>query len=150
MKNFIGLLTFLILLTGCFSTTLIVEPIPCDKFIDSKKNIEKVYMSQRPDRAPASIEVTDEAIFLTKDESIYHNITGETTVHTKKTAIYFNKIEKLRVVDDNTKRTEIRFYYPASDMTHIVFLYDKDLAIEGYSAIKCMIEKAKKRNDGMY
>lgn len=134
---------FCILLSGCFPKVLQFTPIPCEKFKDCKNNIEKAYLSQRKAYVPAYIKVTDEAIFFDKDESSFHGITGATTVHSKRTALYFDKIEKLRLVDDNTRRFEIRFYYVPTKETHTIFLYDKELGIEGYSALKCMIEKAK-------
>lgn len=146
MKNYYFLFFVSVFLSGCFSTTLVVDPIPCDKFIDCKKNIEKVYLSQRADLVPASIKVTDEAVFFNNDESTFHNVTGATTVHSKSSAIYFEKIENLRLVDDgNTKRFEIYFFYTGNRITYKIFLYDKDLAIEGYSALKCMIDQAKEK-----
>jgi hypothetical protein len=147
MNKYLFLILAFALLSSCFSEQLVVDPIPCDKFIDAKKNIEKAYLSQRIALVPASIEVTDEAIFLNTAESTIHNVAGPTTVHSRSTAIYFEHIENIRLIDDgNTERFEIYFFYTANKTTYKIFLYDKNIAIEGYSALKCMIEKAKQKS----
>lgn len=107
-------------------------------------------MLQKPDKAPVEIEVTDEYIAWSKDVAVYHNVTGATSTHIQTNTIYFKDIEYLRVKDDNTSRFEIVFINKATKKENIIFLYDKDYAIQGYSAIKCMTEKAKNNPENMY
>jgi len=64
-----------------------VEPIPCDKFKDCKETIKKVYLLQRPDKAPNEISVTNEFISWSNDESHYDLWTGVTTVKLNKNTI---------------------------------------------------------------
>ena len=97
-------------------------------------------MLQKANKVPKEIQVTEECITLTYDKDIHHHVTGGTTTHTQHKTVYFKDIEKLRVIHDNSGRYEIRFYNKAIRKKDIIFLYDKDYAIQGYSAIKCMIE----------
>ncbi len=152
--SIIYLFTSLGLFSSCFvlnpSKQLVFDPIPCDKFIDCKETIKKVYMVQKSKLAPVQISVTDEYITWSKDVAVQNYMSGATTTHLFNNTIYFRDIERLRVIDDDSGRTEIRFINKANKSEHTIFLYDKDYAIQGYSAIKCLIELNKTNSNGKY
>lgn len=151
MKRLIYCVFISVMCVGCFPKRLAFDPIPCDKFRDCKETIKKVYMLQNPKQAPIDVIVSDEYILWNKDVSVYHNVTGATTVHNQQNTIYFKDIEELRLIDDNKPNTfEIRFINKANQKTYIIELHDKDYAIQGYSAIKCMMDSVKKNSDGLY
>lgn len=137
----------LVLISSCLPT-LKFESIPCEKFRDCKETIKKVYLLQEPDKAPVSIVVTDEYIAWSKDAAVYHKVTGATTRQNQQNTIYFKDIEDLRVVYDTYYK--IRFINKANKTSHAIVIADKDYAIQGCSAIKCMIELSKSNSDGLY
>lgn len=147
MKKFLIFGAISILLFGCFTKTLTVNRIPCDNFKDCKETIKKVYKLQKSDKAPISIKVTDEYISCSKHVTQYNFFTDATSTSYRTETIYFKDIKDLRVVRDNSRRYEIRFKNSANNTNNIIFLYDYNYAIQGYSAIKCMIELGKNKTD---
>jgi hypothetical protein len=144
MKKYTIFLIFLIF-SGCLPT-LKFEAIPCNKFKDCKETIKKVYVLQKPNRAPKGIVVTDEYIAWSKDVAVFHTVTGATSTHDFKNVIYFKDIENLRLIYDRSSKI-IAFINKANGTKHDIYLSDEDYAIQGYSAIKCMIEKNKSKSD---
>lgn len=143
MKTKILLLAFISFsISNCFSQVKF-DSIPCEKFKDPKETIKKIFLVQKANKVPKGISVTDECIYLSYDKDVNHHITGGTTTQTWNSAIYFQDIQKLRIVHDNSGRYEIRFYNKATKTKMIIFLYDKDYAIQGVCAINCMIKKQK-------
>jgi len=146
MKAKIKLLVlFSLLVSNCFSQVKF-DSIPCEKFKDLKETIKKIYLIQKANKVPKSISVTDECILLSYDKDVNHHIMGTTTTQTWNSAIYFRDIQKLRIVHDNSGRFEIRFYNKATRKNLIIFLYDKEYAIQGVCAINCMIKKQQSDN----
>ena len=143
MKAKLFIVLILSTLTSMCFSQVEFDSIPCEKFRDPKETIKKIFMLQKENKIPVDIQVNDECITLTYDKDINHHITGGTTTHTQHNTIYFRDIEKLRIVHDNSGRFEIRFYNKATKNKFIVFLYDKNYAIQGVCAINCMIRKQK-------
>ncbi len=114
---------------GCFPKTLIVDSLPCESLDNPKEIIKRTYMLQT-NEVPMAIEVTDEYIKWNFKVS-------------KPKIVYFKYISDLRLVDDNSGRVEIRFKNNATNDTQIILTLDQEIAIRGYSAIKCMIESNK-------
>ena len=143
MKKYMVLLVFFSLSILNGFSQVIFDSIPCEKFRDPKETIKKIYLVQKANKVPKEIIVSDESIFLSYDKDLHHHITGGTTTHTWNSAIYFQDIQELRIVHDNSGRYEIRFYNKATKKNMIIFLYDKDYAIQGVCAINCMIKRQK-------
>jgi hypothetical protein len=114
----------------------------CEKFIDPKKTIKKIYTQQMKKKSPNSMEVTDEYFSWSKEEtsgSSFIVYGGKTTI-SNVNSVYFNSIKDLRVIKKKG-RYEIRFTNKANGTKHFVYLKDRDLAVEGYYAINCMMQK---------
>ena len=143
MKYFIvliGSVLLMLMLSSC--SPIVFEPISCDQFKDCRETIKKVYSVQRPDKAPYAVEVTNEYIETGKTLDINHHVMGTTTSRQTSNRIYFKDIADLRVIH-KWSRYEIRFVNRANRFTTLIFLSDKEYAIQGYSAIKCMVDQAK-------
>lgn len=144
MKKNLCVLGVTLFLSSCATSRIALEPIPCNKFNDCKESIKKLYMLQKPNKAPSEIIVTDEYISYSKPTDIYHNVTGATTTHLLQNTIYFKNIENLRV--ENKKHTSkyvILFSNKVNRTKQVIIIYDKDEVTKGYSAIKCMVDIAK-------
>jgi hypothetical protein len=151
MKKLIYLCVISLSITGCFSKQLIIDPIPCEKFKDCKETIKKIFALQNPKKAPLEITVTDESIVWLVNQDVHHNVTGATTSHTMQNTLYFKDIEALRLVKDNKPHTyEIRFINRANRKTYIISLRDQDYALQGYSAIKCLMGSVNKNPNTLY
>ena len=140
---FISLLGITLTISSC---AYVVDPIACDKFKDCKETIRKTYALQPPKKAPADVEVTDEYIMAERQLDIHHNITGATTTHDTKNLTYFKDIKKLRV-SKKFGRCEIVFKNKANNVVTVIVLSNTDYMIQGYSAIKCMIDQAAKSKE---
>jgi len=145
----LALVFFSFFFSTCFSQ-VVFDSIPCEKFKDPKETIKKIYLIQKANKVPKEISVDDERIFLSYDKDVNHHVSGGVTTQTWNTAIYFQDIQQLRIVHDNTGRFEIRFFNNASKKTVIIFLYDLNYAIQGVCAINCMIKKQKRIEDNLY
>ena len=117
--------------------------IDCEEFKDPKGTIKKVYTQQIGEHSPNTIEVTEELMTWNKEQvssgDFWTGDNGNTTVSLANT-VYFESIIDLKVITKRG-RYEIRFTNKANGKEYIVFLMDKDLAMEGYHAIDCMMKK---------
>lgn len=137
---FLPLLLFV--LTTTAQKNIDFVPIPCPEIKDAKETIEKVYRSQNEKYAPNQIEVTDEYIAWGKQKSKSSFLGyGRSTVMVDNT-IYFDMISDFWLIKSQA-HFEIIIRSKSSKSNHKIILFDKGLAIEGYSAIQCMIEKSK-------
>ena len=132
------ILGLVLTLTGCFPSKVAFEPIPCEKFKDCKETIQKAMKQQIGNKSPNYVEVTDE--YIRWDKVLAHPGYYVTTYSKKAHTLYFKNISKLVLVSKKG-HYEIRMFNKASGDVDMIFLYDKDLAIRGYSAIKCMMDK---------
>jgi hypothetical protein len=149
MKTLLFTLLVGLTMVGCNRQMYEFELIPCDKFRDSKENIKKAFQLQEADRAPNQIIVTDEYIDWIK-EGVNRNMLDVPRGESLHNTVYFNKIINLSIIHP-TKRYIIKFINTTSNREHVIVLYDKDIAEQGYSAIKCMMDAAKDRSqDGLY
>jgi len=140
MRISIFLVLLALLLSNCIRT-VDVTPIPCNQFDDCKETIQKILLKQSP--VPSDVTVTDETFAWSYDTYDYDEWTGNTTSR-RLFKFFYEDIYDMRVVHDNSGRFEIRFKSKTSKDTYMIFLYDKQHAIQGYSAINCMIESSNK------
>jgi len=138
------ILGLVLTLTGCFPSKVAFEPISCEKFKDCKETIKQVMKQQIRKKSPGYVEVTDESIAWDKGYEVPGAFVSAYRV--TKHVLYFKNINKLELVSKKG-HYEIRMFNKASGDVDMIFLYDKDLAIRGYSAIRCMMDKLSTNND---
>ena len=115
--------------------------IPCSDIKDAKATIKKAYLSQDEKYAPNDLEITDESIAWGKQKTKDNFWVGKSTLILNN-SIYFDMMEKL-CMRKNGGKYEIIFTSKSSGKKYAIKLRDFEQAVEGYSAIQCMIDKAK-------
>ena len=120
------------------------DPIPCSDLVDAKEIIKKVYRSQREKEAPNELEITDKYIAWSKQKSKSNMWSYSRSTVTLSNTVYYDMISDLRLIR-NKRHYEIIIISKSSKTKYKIILWDKELAVEGYSAIKCMIEQSKKK-----
>ena len=133
------LIAFIAIFFSSCVTTISFTPIPCSQFTNCQETIHKTLLKQSP--VPKMVDVTDK--LMSWDYGTYYHDSWSSTTQQRYFTFFFEDIYDMRVVHDNSGRYEIRFRSRTSKNTYIIFLWDKQIAIEGYSAINCMIESTK-------
>lgn len=132
----------MIYLYSC-SQKIVFDGTQCSEIKDPKKVIEKTFRQQMKKFIPMSLEVNDEYIGYSKQSVKANGWTGGFGTVTNSNSIYFESIQKLELLKKKA-HYEIRIY-SIGKKRDIVFLKDLELAKQGYSAIKCMMESVKNK-----
>ncbi len=145
MKKFIFIFPALLIMLGTVAQKNVeFDPIPCSDLANAKETINKVYRSQRAKEAPNELEITDKYIAWSKQKSKSGYWTYSRGTVTLSNTVYYDMISELRLIRYK-KHYEIIIISKSTKTKYKIILWDKELAIEGYSAIKCMIEQTKKK-----